>query len=492
MEQKNTSLSNKGHILKKAFNSFFSCPLSKKKKSKTLKSQCSKLLDQLDSDRVVSADIYFPTLKQFIFEDNIFLKNLGLSCLLKLLEFNYLGISSVHFSTKLVNEEVSAEKVSHLLDERSLSANNISTQLYQDKKFNNHSFSSSDLPSYSAGLDYCQKNEYSISNKLYGSDSSNCINKEEDNIEVKDFMSAILPCFTDTALSEETRLLILKIVLAAVNSKKCHIHSDHLISFFSGCVELYLRSSSFCGKLSAEATLKQLLFVLLERINAASSTGITGEEEAAPDEEEHNHVDDIDHLRSCFENIFQVDGYLIFQYLCELSIVNVQDNSEKNTTLTKRTLALELLLIILKNAGAAFLRHKHFIDGTKRLLCVSLSRNVISSSSRLIELSLALFLVLLKWFKSSLKAQIEILFKNVLLLLLESSTSSLNHKMDVLQAIWYIVSDAQTLQDIFINYDCDISMDNLFTHLIDDLSKIANSGSTNIKGSNLLKLQLQC
>ncbi|KAJ3639041.1 hypothetical protein Zmor_016424 [Zophobas morio] len=210
-------------------------------------------------------------------------------------------------------------------------------------------------------------------------------------------------------------------------------------------------------------------------------------------------------LWSCFENIFQVDGYLIFQYLCELSIVNVQgskkhyertcinnnkdsvsrlDNSEKNTTLTKRTLALELLLIILKNAGAAFLRHKHFIDGTKRLLCVSLSRNVISSSSRLIELSLALFLVLLKWFKSSLKAQIEILFKNVLLLLLESSTSSLNHKMDVLQAIWYIVSDAQTLQDIFINYDCDISMDNLFTHLIDDLSKIANSGSTNIKGVN--------
>ena len=40
--------------------------------------------------------------------------------------------------------------------------------------------------------------------------------------------------------------------------------------------------------------------------------------------------------------------------------------------------------------------------------------------------------------------------------------------------IWFIsVSDAQCVVDIYVNYDCDLSLANIFERLVSDLSKIA-------------------
>lgn len=72
-----------------------------------------------------------------------------------------------------------------------------------------------------------------------------------------------------------------------------------------------------------------------------------------------------------------------------------------------------------------------------------------------------------------LKMQIEVFFKEIFLNILETSSSSFEHKWMVIQALTRICGDAQSVVDIYVNYDCDLSAANLFERLVNDLSKIA-------------------
>lgn len=57
--------------------------------------------------------------------------------------------------------------------------------------------------------------------------------------------------------------------------------------------------------------------------------------------------------------------------------------------------------------------------------------------------------------------------------ILETSSSSFEHKWMVIHALTRICADAQSVVDIYVNYDCDLSAANLFERLVNDLSKIA-------------------
>lgn len=114
-----------------------------------------------------------------------------------------------------------------------------------------------------------------------------------------------------------------------------------------------------------------------------------------------------------------------------------------------------------------------FVIAIKQYLCVALSKNGVSSVPEVFELSLALFLALLARFKIHLKMQIEVFFKEIFMNILETSSSSFEHKWMVIHALTRICADAQSVVDIYVNYDCDLSAANLFERLVNDLSKIA-------------------
>jgi brefeldin A-inhibited guanine nucleotide-exchange protein len=133
---------------------------------------------------------------------------------------------------------------------------------------------------------------------------------------------------------------------------------------------------------------------------------------------------------------------------------------------------LELLLTILQNAGPVFQTHDMFVCAIKQYLCVALSKNGVSPIPRVFELSLAIFLQLLASFKVYLKMQIEVFFKEIFLNILDSSSSP-QHKWMVLEALSRICADAQCVVDIYLNYDCDLSLANIFERLINSLSRIS-------------------
>jgi brefeldin A-inhibited guanine nucleotide-exchange protein len=56
----------------------------------------------------------------------------------------------------------------------------------------------------------------------------------------------------------------------------------------------------------------------------------------------------------------------------------------------------------------------------------------------------------------------QVFFKEIFLNILETSSSSFEHKWMVIQALTRICADAQSVVDIYVNYDCDLSAANLF------------------------------
>lgn len=107
----------------------------------------------------------------------------------------------------------------------------------------------------------------------------------------------------------------------------------------------------------------------------------------------------------------------------------------KSPELRSKVLSLQLILSVLQNAGPEFRRNPTFLNAIKQYLCVALSKNGVSTVPEVFELSLAIFLSLLSGFKTHLKAQIEVFFKEIFLSIIESSSSSFIHRALVLEAL---------------------------------------------------------
>ncbi|XP_030624788.1 brefeldin A-inhibited guanine nucleotide-exchange protein 1 [Chanos chanos] len=201
-----------------------------------------------------------------------------------------------------------------------------------------------------------------------------------------------------------------------------------------------------------------------------------------------------------FSHILQKDAFLVFRSLCKLSMKPLSDGppDPKSHELRSKVLSLQLLLSILQNAGPIFKTNEMFINAIKQYLCVALSKNGVSSVPEVFELSLSIFLTLLSNFKTHLKMQIEVFFKEIFLYILETSTSSYDHKWMVIQTLTRICADAQCVVDIYVNYDCDLNAANIFERLVNDLSKIAQGrgghelGTTPVQDLTLRKKGLEC
>ncbi|XP_060755846.1 brefeldin A-inhibited guanine nucleotide-exchange protein 1 isoform X2 [Neoarius graeffei] len=201
-----------------------------------------------------------------------------------------------------------------------------------------------------------------------------------------------------------------------------------------------------------------------------------------------------------FSHILQKDAFLVFRSLCKLSMKPLTDGppDPKSHELRSKVLSLQLLLSILQNAGPIFKTNEMFINAIKQYLCVALSKNGVSSVPEVFELSLSIFLTLLSNFKTHLKMQIEVFFKEIFLYILETSTSSYDHKWMVIQTLTRICADAQSVVDIYVNYDCDLNAANIFERLVNDLSKIAQGraghelGTTPVQELTLRKKGLEC
>lgn len=56
--------------------------------------------------------------------------------------------------------------------------------------------------------------------------------------------------------------------------------------------------------------------------------------------------------------------------------------------------------------------------------------------------------------------------------------------------MWRLSPDAQSVVDIYVNYDCDLNAANIFERLVNDLSKIAQGRGGHELGTTPLQVTL--
>ncbi|KAJ4895098.1 Brefeldin A-inhibited guanine nucleotide-exchange protein 3 [Raphanus sativus] len=171
-------------------------------------------------------------------------------------------------------------------------------------------------------------------------------------------------------------------------------------------------------------------------------------------------------------NKLRRDAFLVFRALCKLSMKTPP--KEDPELMRGKIVALELLKILLENAGAVFRTSDRFLGAIKQYLCLSLLKNSASNLMIIFQLSCSILLSLVSRFRAGLKAEIGVFFPMIVLRVLENvAQPDFQQKMIVLRFLEKLCVDSQILVDIFINYDCDVNSSNIFERMVNGLLKTA-------------------
>ncbi|KAJ3172713.1 Brefeldin A-inhibited guanine nucleotide-exchange protein 1 [Geranomyces variabilis] len=192
-----------------------------------------------------------------------------------------------------------------------------------------------------------------------------------------------------------------------------------------------------------------------------------------------------------YNELLRKDVYVVFRLLCRLSVTSENSQSSSATfnaaqvkeahsldeisyqSTKARQLALELIMSVMNNCGSVFQNDDLYVSLIRQNLCLSISRNGVTTNPALFELSLSIFLMVVRYYRSKLKTEVEVLLNTIYLHILEMGNSTYNQKRMVLQGLLKICENPQTLADLYINNDCDIAMVSLFERIVTVCSRVA-------------------
>lgn len=289
-------------------------------------------------------------------------------------------------------------------------------------------------------------------------------------------VESVCNCFHGPATDDGVQLQIIKALLTLVTSPSCQVHESSLLLAIQACFDIYLSSRNATNQNTAKATLTQMFNNSFQKMESYTGPELDDYIVAQCLSQIVSQVDqDLPTYTKSQEfepaNILHYDAYIIFHALCKLSMRQVSEEHP----LKLKLLSLQLILAILQNAGPVLKTSEIFLAAIRQCLCVALSKNGLSNNNEILNLSLAIFMCLLKDFKIHLKMQIEVFFKEIIIHLIESPSSSFDQKWMVLDALISMCSDAQCIVDIFVNYDCDLQSTNIFERIVTILSRIAQA-----------------
>ncbi|GAB5586409.1 guanine nucleotide exchange protein for ADP-robosylation factor [Umbelopsis nana] len=199
------------------------------------------------------------------------------------------------------------------------------------------------------------------------------------------------------------------------------------------------------------------------------------------------------------DDLFAKDAFLVFRALCNLSMkpITTEGNDLKSYSMRSKLLSLHLISIILTShhnvftsPGVVLLSLQPngatiatpFIQAAKKNLCVSLSRNAVSVTPQVFDISLEIFWKVVQNLRMYLKKEIEVFFTTIFLPILEMRNASYQQKHSLLnKVVLRICSDPQTLVEMYLNYDCDReALDNIYERLVNVLSRITTTHAVNL------------
>ncbi|KAI3795646.1 hypothetical protein L1987_38302 [Smallanthus sonchifolius] len=347
------------------------------------------------------------------------------------------------------------------------------------------------------------------------------LNEESPSIIFR-LIDSICKC---SGLGEEVvELSVLKTLLSAVRSTTVLIRADCLNQIVKTCYNVYLGGVNGTNQICAKAVLAQMMTIIFARVeadsllatfNTVSVTELLEFNDRNLNEgssvqfvqnlinevvftnvvDVNNDVKPLPELQDAKgrENVDSADaesgekedlsgytkirdaGVMVFKNLCKLSMkFSSQEQSDDQILLRGKMLSLELLKVIMDNAGPIWRTNERFLNVIKQFLCLSLLKNSALSVMSIFQLLCSIFQSLLLKYRSVLKSEIGIFFPMLILRVLENILQpSFIQKMTILHLLDKLSQDPQVMIDIFVNYDCDVDSPNIFERTVNGLLKTA-------------------
>jgi brefeldin A-inhibited guanine nucleotide-exchange protein len=280
------------------------------------------------------------------------------------------------------------------------------------------------------------------------------------------------------------------------------LRGTHLLQAIRVCYRVYLKTYSEPNKTTARAALRQIVSSVFARlevhgsklmISSSLETNVSQQNSAAfasddpfetpgkkPKEDGDGSVHTTDN--NAFPSSDHRDAYLVLRSLCKLSMKAINDAGAETELTSSRAKGSHI--VFSRNDKPAnpaggddgsktINAGPQLIYAVRNYLCHSLLKNCTSDNTTVVNLSLRLFVPLIRHFRSHLKTEIEAFVTNVFFVILDSKNSTVEHKLRVVVLFEEICGDPETLAEIFLNYDCDLSAVDLFQRIVNTLAKVA-------------------
>ncbi|TRX93603.1 hypothetical protein FHL15_005575 [Xylaria flabelliformis] len=188
------------------------------------------------------------------------------------------------------------------------------------------------------------------------------------------------------------------------------------------------------------------------------------------------------------DEVYIRDAYLVFRSFCNLSTKVLPPDQlydHRGQHMRSKMISLHLTRILLNNHIAVFTsplctitntksnEPTTFLQAIKFYLCLTITRNGASSVDRVFEVCCEIFWLMLKFMRAPFKKEIEVFLNEIYLALLARRTAPLTQKLYFLNILTRFCGDPRGLVELYLNYDCDSQVDNIFQTVIEDLSKLA-------------------
>ncbi|KAJ4758279.1 Brefeldin A-inhibited guanine nucleotide-exchange protein 1 [Rhynchospora pubera] len=304
-----------------------------------------------------------------------------------------------------------------------------------------------------------------------------------------------------SSLSDESiELGVLKVLISAVRAPSVGLRGEILNQFVKCCFNIYLGSHSLANQICSKVVLAQTLAILFARAERVKPRTVSImdmmdlSDKSLNDSSLSNFAQnfineamdwsgaDVD-LAGPHADLAAEDGLVVFKNLCKLSMKfsnsgagsnSGQENTDDPVLMRGKLLSLELLRMVVENAGSFWRTNEKYLGAVKQYLCLSLLKNSALTAMSVFQLLCSIFIGLVLRFRSGLKEEIGIFFPMLVLRVLENVPQpSFLQKMTVLNLLEKICQDPQAIVDIFVNYDCDVDAPNIFERIVNGLVKTA-------------------
>ncbi|KAJ4286902.1 guanine nucleotide exchange protein for ADP-robosylation factor [Collariella sp. IMI 366227] len=181
------------------------------------------------------------------------------------------------------------------------------------------------------------------------------------------------------------------------------------------------------------------------------------------------------------------DAYLVFRSFCNLSTKILPPDQLydlRGQPMRSKLISLHLIHTLLNNNITIFtsplctIRNTksneptNFLQAIKYYLCLSITRNGASSVDRVFDVCCEIFWLMLKYMRSSFKNEIEVFLNEIYLALLARRNAPLSQKLTFVSILKRLCEDPRALVEIYLNYDCDRNVDNIFQTIVEDLEYV--------------------